>query len=169
MRVVLLLYLPLLVLELLDVILVRVEGPSLFLLKFFKFELKTLFFGLFHGLSDVGVLVDEGLLLTFKFIFEISLGLTKLVLGILLHLQLLPFLLLLQLLPVDSDLPIDLHLDLRAYLLFLLSLVDLPPLLLLLDLRLVGLEDLLLLQFEVLVDLFNGASEVLLEQLSLLF
>jgi len=53
--------------------------------------------------------------------------------------------------------------------LLFLPLVDLPALSLLVDLELVLLHDLLLLEFEVTVNLFDGASEVLLQELSLLF
>lgn len=162
------LYLSLFVLQLLNVVLVRVEGPSLLLFKFFKLKLKTLFLSLLHRLSDVRILIDQGLLFTFKFIFKVSLSLTKLVLTVFLQLQLLSFLLLLELLPIYRNLPIDLHLDLGTYLLLFLALVDLPPLLLLFDLRLVGLEDFLLLQLEVLVNLFNRPREVLLQKFSLL-
>lgn len=76
------LYLSLFVLQLLNVVLVRVEGPSLLLFKFFKLKLKTLFLGLLHRLSDVCILIDQGLLFTFKFIFKVSLSLTKLVLSV---------------------------------------------------------------------------------------
>ncbi len=168
MRIVFLLYLSLFVLQLLNVILVRVEGPSLLLFKFFKLKLKTLFLGLLHRLSDVRILIDQGLLFTLKFIFKVSLSLTKLVLGVFLQLQLLSFLLLLELLPVYRNLPIDLHLNLGTNLLLFLALVDLPPLLLLFNLRLVALEDFLLLQLEVLVNLFNRPCEVLLQKFSLL-
>jgi hypothetical protein len=76
---------------------------------------------------------------------------------------------LLQLLPVYGDLSIDLHFDLSPDLLFLLALIQLPPLLLLLDLTLVRLQYLLLLQLKVLVYLLDRTGEVLLQQLPLLF
>ena len=169
LRVVLALYLPLLVLQLLDVVLVHVQGTPLLFFKFLQFKVKTLLLRLFHGLTDVCVLVDQGLLLTLKFILKVSLGLPQLVLCVFLQLKLFPLFLLLQLLPVYRDLTINLHFDLSANLLFLLALVQLPPLLFLLDIRLVRLEDLLLLQFKVLVNLLDRTREVLLKQLPLLF
>jgi len=87
---------------------------------------------------------------------------------LLLDLKLLAFFLLCQLLLVDPDLLVDLLLELLPDPLLLLALVDLPTLSLLLHLELVLLHDLLLLELEVAVDLFDGASEVLLEELPLL-
>ena len=169
LRVVLALYLPLLVLQLLDVVLVHVQGTPLLFFEFLQFKVKTLLLRLFHGLTDVCVLVDQGLLLTLKFILKVSLGLAQLVLCVFLQLKLFPLFLLLQLLPVYRDLTINLHFNLGPNLLFLLALVQLPPLLFLLDIRLVRLEDLLLLQFKVLVNLLDRTREVLLKQLPLLF
>jgi len=169
LRIVLLLYLPLLALQLLDVVLVHVQRPPLLFLKFLKLKVKTLLFCLLHCLADVRVLVYEGLLFTFKFILEVTFGLTKLVLCILLQLKLFSLFLLLKLLSVYRDLSINFHFDLSANLFLLFALIQLPPLLLLFDFRLVGLEDLLLLQFKVLVYLFDRTGEVLLKQLPLLF
>jgi hypothetical protein len=169
LSVVLLLYLPLLVFELFNVVFVDVEGPSLLLFEFLKFEFKTLLLRLLHRLSYVRILVYKSLLFTFKFLLEVPLSLAQLVLCVFLQLKLFSLFLLLKLLSVYRNLAIDFLFNLSADLFFFFALVQLPPLLLLFDFRLIGLEDLLLLQFKILVYLFDRSGEVLLKKLSLLF
>jgi hypothetical protein len=88
---------------------------------------------------------------------------------LLLNLELLPLLLLPQLLLEEGDLRVHVGLELRAYLAFLIAFELLPLLAFAFKLGLVGPEDLLLLKLKVLIDLLDGADVLLLKELSLLF
>ena len=103
-----------------------------------------------------------------ELIFHLLLKLPDLSVILLLYLKLLALFLLCKLLLVDPDLLVDLLLELLPDPLLLLALVDLPTLSLLLHLELVLLYNLLLLELEVAVNLFDGSSEVLLKELPLL-
>ena len=163
------LYLLFLSLQPFNLRLVGVQASSLVLAELLELVLVALLLGLLDGLPYLGVLVDEGLLVLVELVLHLPLQLPQLLIALLLDLQLLSLLLLCQLLLVDTDLLVDLLLQLLPDPFLLLPLVHFPPLSLLLHLQLVLLDDLLFLQFEVPVDLLNGTSEVLFEKLPLLF